>query len=231
MEQLNKTIEEKMNSGREYRYMQNIETRAAGEGAEETYELTGYACTFNEPYLLERRDGITVREQVDPAAFEECDMTDVIMQYDHVGRVFARTSNNTLDLSIDDHGLHMDRAYLGGTDIGRQLHQEVKGGYTTKMSFGFTVSKDKRDVTENRETGEIDVLRTITGVSKLWDVSAVSLPANNATSISARSICDGVIAEALEEVRKAHEEQEETERRKKQLKIQLELEDLANDKR
>lgn len=227
MEHLNKTIEEKMNAGREYRYMQNIETRAAEEGAEETYELTGYACTFNEPYTLYSDSEYTVREQIDPGAFEGCDMSDVIMQYDHVGRVFARSSNRTLDLSIDDHGLHMDRAYLGGTDIGRQLYQEVKGGYTTKMSFGFTVAKDKRDVTENYETGKVEVLRTITKVSKLWDVSAVSLPANNATEISARGICDGVIAEAKEEVRKAHERMAETERRKKQLRIQLELEDLA----
>ena len=63
------------------------------------------------------------------------------------------------------------------------------------MSFGFTVDEDKREITEDRATGAIDVLRTVTKVRKLYDVSAVSLPANDGTEISARSYCDGVIAE------------------------------------
>lgn len=224
LEKLNKTLDEKIAQGREYRLTQKIELRAQ-EDEEENWEVEGYACTFNEPYVLYSYEGYTVREQIDPQAFNDCDMSDVIMQYDHVGRVFARTSNDTLDLSIDDHGLHMDRAYLGGTEIGRQLREEIAGGYTTKMSFGFTVAEDKREVTENRETGEVDVLRTVTRISKLWDVSAVSLPANNATEISARGYCDGVIAEVKEEIRKAHEA-EETDRRKKQLRLQLELEGM-----
>lgn len=187
---------EKINSGREYRYTQAIEARAKGDGStDESYEVTGYACTFNEPYELWSYDGYTVREQIDPHAFDECDMSDVIMQYNHEGRVFARTSNKTLELGIDGHGLKMERAYLGGTEIGRQLNEEIKGGYTTKMSFGFTVDEDKREITEDRETGRVDVLRTITKIRKLYDVSAVSLPANDGTEISARSFCDGVIAE------------------------------------
>ncbi len=187
---------EKINSGREYRYTQAIEARAKDDGStEESYEVTGYACTFNEPYELWSYDGYTVREQIDPHAFDACDMSDVIMQYNHEGRVFARTSNKTLELGIDGHGLKMERAYLGGTEIGRQLNEEIKGGYTTKMSFGFTVDEDKREITEDRETGRVDVLRTITKIRKLYDVSAVSLPANDGTEISARGYCDGVIAE------------------------------------
>lgn len=226
LEQVNKTINEKIAEGREYRMMRSFEIRAEDEAQEPDFIVRGYASTFNEPYELGKGDGYTVREQVDPHAFDDCDMSDVIMQYDHQGRVFARTSNKTLDLAIDDTGLLMDRAYLGGTDIGRQLYQEIKGGYTTKMSFGFRVQEDKREVTENMETGEVDVLRTITKVSKLYDVSAVSLPANPGTSIeSARALCDGLIAEAREEIRKAHEEREAEEQRKKRLRLQLELED------
>lgn len=226
LEQVNKTINEKIAEGREYRMMRSFEIRAEDEAQEPDFIVRGYASTFNEPYELGRGEGYTVREQVDPHAFDDCDMSDVIMQYDHQGRVFARTSNNTLDLTTDDTGLLMDRAYLGGTDIGRQLYQEIRGGYTTKMSFGFRVQEDKREVTENMETGEVDVLRTITKVSKLYDVSAVSLPANPGTSIeSARALCDGLIAEAREEIRKAHEEREAEEQRKKRLRLQLELED------
>ena len=187
-------IMEKVNSGREYRRMEIRVRATVEENPEPDYTVEGYARTFNEPYELWSFDGYTVREQVDPDAFNECDMSDVIMQFDHQGRVFARLSNNTLQLKTDEHGLHMT-ANLGGTETGRQLYDEIKGGYITKMSFGFTVDEDKREVTENRETGTVDVLRTITKIRKLYDVSAVSLPANDGTEISARSWCDGVIAE------------------------------------
>ena len=132
-------------------------------------------------------------------------MSDVIMQYDHEGRVFARNRNNTLDLSVDAIGLKAT-ADLGGTDIGRQLHQEIKGGYTDKMSFGFVVAEDQRTSTMDYNTGVETVLRTITKIKKLYDVSAVSIPANDMTSISARRYADGVIdgikAERLERANK-----------------------------
>lgn len=187
-------IMEKISSGREYRRMELRVKRSDEEEPDEKYEVEGYASTFNEPYVLYSFDGYTVREQIDPAAFDECDMDDVIMQYDHQGRVFARTSNGTLEVKTDDHGLLMS-ARLGGTELGRQVYDEIKGGYTSKMSFGFTIDEDKREVTYNRADGTVDVLRTITKIRKLYDVSAVSLPANDGTEISARSYCDGVIAE------------------------------------
>ena len=184
-------IMEKIGSGREYRRM---EIRVKAEEEQKEKRVEGYACTFNEPYELYNWGDYIVREQIDPAAFDEADMSDVIMQYDHQGRVFARNSNGTLELSTDEHGLHME-ADLSGTEIGRQLYEEIKGGYTTKMSFGFTVEEDKREITENRELNRIEVLRTITKVRKLYDVSAVSLPANDGTEISARSWADGVISQ------------------------------------
>ena len=153
---------------------------------------------------------------IERGALDGCDMTDVIMQYDHEGRVFARISNGTLELTPDEHGLHV-RANLGGTEIGRQLYEEIKGGYTSKMSFGFTVENDER-LTKN-EDGVETILRTITGIRKLYDVSAVSLPANNATEISARAFCEGVIAEAAEERRAAAER----ERQKRKIKILMEV--------
>jgi len=185
---------EKIGNGREYRRMEIRVLEPEGEEQDPKYEVDGYACTFSEPYELYSFSGYTVREQIDPHAFDECDMSDVIMQFDHQGRVYARNSNGTLELSTDDHGLRM-KADLGGTETGRQLYDEIKGGYITKMSFGFTVDEDKREITEDRATGAIDVLRTITKIRKLYDVSAVSLPANDGTEISARSWCDGVIAE------------------------------------
>lgn len=197
---MNNKILEKIESGRQYRNM--MEVRAKDDAEDMIVE--GYASTFNEPYELFKWDNYTVREQIDPHAFDDCDMSDVIMQYDHQGRVFARKSNGTLEVSTDAHGLFI-RANLGGTELGRNLYGEIKGGYTNKMSFGFVVAEDKREVTENKETGAVDVLRTITKVSKLYDVSAVSIPANDGTEISARSFLDGVIKELEAERLKAEE--------------------------
>ena len=206
-----RTIEDKLNEGRQYRNidLSGFERRTEGDAEK---AVSGYATTFNQPYELFRvlygNVKYIVREQVDGSAFNDTDLSDVIMQYDHEGRVFARTSNGTLEVDPDEHGLHI-RANLGGTELGRQLFEEIEGGYTTKMSFGFRVGKDKREETEetDEETGTrtVTVLRTILSISNLYDVSAVSLPANDATSISARSYCDGVIAELAEEFRKREE--------------------------
>ena len=187
---------------REYRRIDiaNIETRAEDDGQ---MIVEGYATTFNQPYVLWENPDYTVREQVDPHAFDEADMSDVIMQYDHVGRVFARIRNGTLTVTPDEHGLKI-RARLDGTELGRQLYEEIKGGYTDRMSFGFTVEKAQRVETDDTVTGHTDVLRTIVAIRKLYDVSAVSLPANDQTEISARMLSDGLIAE-LEQERLAKE--------------------------
>lgn len=192
----------RLSDGREYRAM-SMTARDADEGG--VMIVDGYATTFNQPYLLYDGRDYKVLEQIAPSAFDECDMSDVIMQYNHEGRVFARNRNGTLTLTADAVGLKMT-ADLSGTDIGRQLYQEIKGGYTDKMSFGFVVAEDQRTVTVDHETNVETVTRTITKIKKLYDVSAVSIPANDMTSISARRYADGVIdgikAERLERAKK-----------------------------
>lgn len=217
----NKTIEDKLNEGRQYRQidLSGIELRADEDGEK---VVEGYASTFNQPYELWKYGNYRVMEQIDPHAFDEADMADVIMQYNHEGRVFARTGNGTLTLRTDDVGLRI-RADLGGTELGRQVYDEIKGGYTDKMSFGFRVAEDKREETENYDTGEIVIMRTITKISKVYDVSAVSLPANDATSISARTYGEGVIAEVAEEIREREAERERRERQRQKIRIMLEV--------
>ena len=199
----------RLENGREYRAMtMTARSQDAGEMI-----VDGYATTFNQPYLLLSSRYWRVYEQIAPTAFDGCDMSDVIMQYDHTGRVFARTKNNTLTLAVDTTGLRVT-ADLSGTDIGRQLYQEIKGGYTDKMSFAFVVAEDKREEVEDHESGVTTLTRTITKISKLYDVSAVSLPANDMTSISARRFADGVIGQI---------KAERLERAKKKIKILLEV--------
>lgn len=189
-----------MKNNREYRNMAPLEVRAEQtEAKADEMVVEGFATTFNEPYVLYEDSDIIFREQVAPEAFDNTDMSDVILQYDHAGKVFARISNNTLEVQPDEKGLFI-RAYLGGTEAGRNLYEEIAGGYTTKMSFGFTVDGDEELRTE-AEDGRVDYLRTITSINKLYDVSAVSIPANDGTSIgvSTRSKIDGVIEEVRAE--------------------------------
>lgn len=211
MELNNKQIV-RLSDGREYRAM-TMSVREAGKDNEMIVE--GYATTFNQPYMLYDSRDFKIVEQIAPTAFDGCDMSDVIMQYNHEGRVFARNKNGTMTLSVDAIGLKVT-ANLGGTEIGQQLYGEIKGKYTDKMSFGFVVAEDKQSVVVDHENNVETVTRTITKIKKLYDVSAVSIPANDMTSISARRYADGVIdgikAERLERANKI-----------KKLKLMLEV--------
>lgn len=224
---VNKTLMDKVNQGRQFRSM-TMEIVKRAEGDEDKYIVKGYATTFNEPYTLYDGGDWEYREQVAPDAFRECDMSDVIFQYDHEGRVFARLSNNTLSLEIDDHGLVVT-ADLGGTEEGRKLYEEIKGGYTNKMSFGFIVAEDN-ELRTNEENKEV-WLRTIVKVGKLYDVSAVSLPANDGTEISARSLVEGVMArrsqENDEEQKRQAEEEQKRQEQEAQEKAKQERDRLA----
>lgn len=210
---------------REYRNLM-LEIRTPEEGEPEQREMIveGYASTFNEPYTLYEDKDFRFQEVVDQNAFANTDMSDVIMQYNHEGRVFARTSNNTLSITPDEQGLFIS-ANLGGTEAGRNLYEEIRGGYTNKMSFGFTVDGDE-EVRTSEPDGFITITRRITSVQKLYDVSAVSIPANDATSISVRTLTDGVIEKVKAE--RLEKEQLELRRRKMELQIRL-LGGHAND--
>lgn len=201
--ELNELQQMRLEQGREYRHV--TMTVRSVENEEGRFIVEGYATTFNQPYELYRYNNVTVMEQVDAKAFDGCDMSDVIMQYDHQGRVFARTRNNTLTIRVDEKGLYI-AADLGGTEEGRKLYQEIKDGYTDRMSFGFVVERDSRSSTEDYDTGAVTVLRTILKIRKLYDVSAVSIPANDMTSISARRLADGVMAGRAEERRREQRE-------------------------
>ena len=211
---------------REYRDMTLAvvpeEERAEGEeekaeGQEEAKVVRGYASTFDEPYTLFQNDELIYNEVVDKDAFAATDMSDVIMQYNHEGRVFARISNDTLAVIPDEKGLLIE-ANLGGTELGRQLYEEIEGGYTNKMSFGFTVDGEE-ETREEAQDGRLQITRRITSVRKLYDVSAVSIPANDATSISVRSLTDGVI----EKIQAERLEAEKLELRRRKLLVRAKI--------
>lgn len=168
---------------REYRALAApLSAQDAAKRIDTEYYVEGYATTFDRPYLLyEFEDGTKYHERIDAHALDGADMSDVIMQYDHEGRVFARQSNKTLLLIPDHRGL-LVAADLGKTDLARGLYQDINAGMITKMSWAFTVEKDDYD----RATRT----RTILKIKKVYDVSAVSMPANGDTEISARAFAD-----------------------------------------
>lgn len=188
-------------SDREYR---NFEVRAleqTEEGQEQKKVVRGYASTFENAYTLYDDGEYVIREIIDSHAFDDTDMEDVIMQYDHEGRVFARASNGTLRVNADEVGVAIE-ADLGGTELGRQIYDEVRGGYTNKMSVGMKIDRSRDVWTSEQLNGKTVETRRVMRVARLYDVSAVSIPANDATSISVRALVDGVIdkikAERLE---------------------------------
>ncbi|WP_251209176.1 HK97 family phage prohead protease [Acetatifactor aquisgranensis] len=164
---------------REYRTLAApLSAQAAAKRIETDFYVEGYATTFDSPYLLYEIEGTKFYERIDAHALDGADMSDVIMQYDHEGRVFARQSNGSLILIPDHKGL-LIAADLGRTDLARGLYQDIQAGMITKMSWAFTVKTDSYD----RATHT----RTILEIKKVYDVSAVSIPANGGTEISARS--------------------------------------------
>lgn len=188
----------------------SIEDPQRAPRMESTHYVEGYAARFAPYVLWEDEDG-PVYEAFDRGCFEGADMSDVILQYDHQGRVYARTGNDSLQVWVDDDGLGM-AADLSRTEGARQLYEDIKAGMVTKMSWRFTVG----DYEYDPDT------RTITHhtIKKVWDVSAVSLPANDQTEINARSFGDGVIAETAR-----REAELDESRRRLGLRIKLLMED------
>ena len=192
---------------REYRaIITPLQIPTAEKRIDSDYYVEGYATTFNKPYLLYEWDGVQYFEEIDRHALDGADLSDVIMQYDHQGKVLARLSNGTLGIEPDDNGLFI-YADLSKSAAAKELYEEIRNGLVTKMSWAFTVAEDEY----NRETRT----RTIKKIKKVYDVSAVSIPANSDTDISARSWLDGVI-----EV----ERREALERKKRIIKLLIDME-------
>lgn len=159
----------------------NVEQRAEGE--EETMIVEGYPIVFDKEAFIGAPDWGWF-EKVDKKAFDNADMSDVVLRYNHndLGFVIlARTRNNSLQLKVDDKGVFM-HAELIDTTTNRDIYKMVKSELLTEGSFAFTIS----DETEEKIDGQIH--RTITGIGKLFDVSICDNGAyGDLTEIYARS--------------------------------------------
>ena len=183
-------------NNREYRNM-TFEVRTDGD--EPSFLVEGYASTF-EPYKLIEIDGEDYNERIMPDAFNDADLTDVVYRIDHEGKVYARSSAGTVKLDVDDHGLHQVTD-LSRTRAAREHYEDIVAGNYPQMSFAFTVAEDHYDA-ESRT-------RIIDRIAKVFDISAVSFPANPNTELYARDYFNGVIeAEKAAEAERLRAEEE-----------------------
>lgn len=200
-----------MKQDREYR---NMELRVLDiEDADKKYMVEGYASTFDK-YLLLTIDGEDYFERIEPTAFDNADLSDVVFRVDHEGPVYARSSAGSVEIWHDEHGLGQ-RADLGRTQRARDLFADIKVGNYPQMSFAFVVADDGDyfDMATNT--------RVITKIDKVFDVSPVSFPANPNTSlsVSTRDYFNGVI-----EMKRAERlEREKREAQKQKIRILSEV--------
>jgi len=152
--------------------------------ASESRTIVGYAAKFerwSEPIMG------WFREKIDRDAFSECDITDVIMCFNHnVDSILARTTSGTLTLSTDEEGLRFEFE-APATSLGNDLVELVRRGDISKCSFKFTVEDDEWRYADKQNQMEYDE-RTIRKIDKLYDVSLVVYPAYNDTEAGLRHL-------------------------------------------
>lgn len=144
--------------------------------------LEGYAIVYNEETLIGSEEYGFI-ESISPDAITEDAIRDVPMKYNHMDSflIIARTKNQSLQLTSDEHGLKV-RAELLDTQHNKDIYKMVKSGLLESMSFAFTVKDQEWD-----HEGDIP-RRYIKEIDRLYDVSIVDIPAYDSTSIFARSL-------------------------------------------
>lgn len=169
-------------------------------------EIKGYAAVFNSPETYD------YTETIDPKAFDEADMSDVVLRYNHNDSfmVLARTRNKSLELEVDDKGLMIDAVLQDDITDHKNIYNAIKSGLIDKQSFAFSVEEDNYDYDTDT--------RTITKIGKLYDVSVVDQPFYNATDVSVARKQNEEFLTRRAELRKEHEEQLENEKKAKELR-------------
>lgn len=121
-------------------------------------------------------------EKIDRHAFDNTDMSDVVLNLNHNNDVLlAGTRNGSLQLRVDDNGV-FQRSNIIDTTQGRDVMKLIRSGLLSKQSFAFTIA----DGGEKWETREGKEYRTITNIDHLYDVSIVTFPAYSQTTLWSR---------------------------------------------
>ena len=172
----------------------------------EQMEIKGYAAVFNSPETYD------YTEVIDEKAFDETDMSDVVLRYNHNDSfmVLARTRNKSLNLSVDEKGLMIDATLQDDITDHKNIYNAIKSGLIDKQSFAFTVEEDEYDYDTDT--------RTIKKIGKLFDVSVVDQPFYNSTDVSVAREQNNEFLEKRKELREEHEKQLEEEKKQEELR-------------
>ena len=177
----------------------------AEETEDNKMEIKGYAAVFNSP------ETYSYTEVIDSRAFDETDMSDVVLRYNHndTFMVLARTRNKSLSLNVDEKGLYMDATLQDDITEHKNIFNAIKSGLIDKQSFAFTIDEDSYDYDTDT--------RTILKIGKLYDVSVVDQPFYNATDVSIARNENDEFLERRKELREQHEKELEEKERKERL--------------
>lgn len=196
----------------------NFEVRAE-QNEEHGHYLSGQPIVFDS-----ETDLGWYTEIIDRNALAETDLRDVRFLVNHntdmipLARSRNNNANSTMQMIVTDSGMdiRVDLDTENNADA-RSLYSAVERGDITGMSFMFTVNDDTwQDQDSEHPT------RRINSISKVYEVSAVTWPAYEATSISARGLSDALDS-AKASLESAKAARREIERKKQKIKILTEV--------
>ena len=181
--------------------------------------ITGRPIVFNERTDLGEWDEI-----IDAGALNEADLKDVRLLINHnidmipLARSRNNNENSTMQMIVVEDGMDI-RANLDTENNAdaKALYSAISRGDLDGMSFMFSVDSDKWENLRSEHP-----TRHITKVSKVWEVSACTFPAYEATSIEARGLADALDS-AKAALDNARHQAEMTDRRKQKIRILSEV--------
>lgn len=157
-----------------------IEIRADAPAGAESLILTGRPIVFDTPTVINDPAGKYI-EIIKRGALDGADLSDVRLFYNHdTNKVPLARTPRTMRLMPTPAGMDME-ATLPNTQDAKSVHEAVKRGDLTGMSFAFKVAPggDYYDASTNT--------RTITKIERVLECSIVPFPAYPTTSVEARS--------------------------------------------
>lgn len=196
----------------------NFEVRAE-QNEEHGEHLTGTPIVFNE-----RTDIGGFDEIIDSGALDNTDLRDVRFLINHntdmvpLARSRNNNANSTMQMEITDEGMNI-RVDLDTENNAeaKSLYSAVSRGDISGMSFMYTVDSDSWEELESDHP-----LRHIRSIGKVFEVSAVTFPAYEATSIQARGLTDA-LDRAKESLESARAEKREKDRQKQKIRLMMEI--------
>lgn len=162
----------------------------AGIDEEHGHTLTGQPIVYNERTNLGWYDEI-----IADGALTETDLRDVRFLVNHntdmipLARSRNNNANSTMQMEVIESKGMMIRVDLDTENNAdaRALYSAVERGDISGMSFMFSIDGYKWDEVESDHP-----TRTVTKIGKVYEVSAVTFPAYEATSIQARGLADAL---------------------------------------